>query len=116
MYCLYPTAALSGHPKTCHDVQAAGGLEGVHYLDPGQDNIRPLAVFCNMSSSPVTAVLHHNLEEWTHVTGYDPSGSYNGEVRVPVKLRWIFPGASLIFNGAPGNIQDNLDRSGSVCQ
>ena len=27
-----------------------------------------------------------------------------------VKLPWIFPGALLIFNRAPGNIQGNLDR------
>ena len=27
-----------------------------------------------------------------------------------VKLPWIFPGAPLNFNGAPGNIQGNLDR------
>ena len=27
-----------------------------------------------------------------------------------VKLPWIFLGAPLIFNGAPGNIQGNLDR------
>ena len=26
----------------------------------------------------------------------------------PVKLPWIFPGAPLIFNGAPWNIQGNL--------
>ena len=29
---------------------------------------------------------------------------------IPVKLPWIFPGAPLIFNGAPGNIHGNLDR------
>ena len=27
-----------------------------------------------------------------------------------VKLPWIFPGAQLTFNGAPGNIQGNLDK------
>ena len=27
---------------------------------------------------------------------------------IPVKLPWLFPGAPLIFNGAPGNIQGNL--------
>ena len=79
MHRLYQTGTLHEYPKTCYSVQSAGGLEGVHYLDPEQDNIRPLTVFCNMSGSPVTAVLHHNLEEWTHVTGYDPSGSYNGK-------------------------------------
>ena len=26
---------------------------------------------------------------------------------MPVKLSWIFPGAPLTFNGAPGNIQGN---------
>ena len=27
---------------------------------------------------------------------------------IPVKLPWIFPGASLTYSGAPGNIQGNL--------
>ena len=30
------------------------------------------------------------------------------------ELPWIFPGAPLIFNGAPGSIQGNLDRYGSL--
>ena len=30
------------------------------------------------------------------------------EISQPVKLPWIFPGAPLNFNGAPGNIQGNL--------
>ena len=34
-------------------------------------------------------------------------------IRRAVKLPWIFPGAPLTFNGAPGNIQDNLDRYAS---
>ena len=29
---------------------------------------------------------------------------------IPVKLPWIFPGAPLIFNGAPRNIQGKFDR------
>ena len=29
---------------------------------------------------------------------------------IPVKLPWIFPGAPLTCNGAPGNIQGYLDR------
>ena len=28
---------------------------------------------------------------------------------------WILPGAPFIFNGAPGNIQGNLDRYGIDC-
>ena len=31
----------------------------------------------------------------------------------PGKLPWIFPGAPLTFNGAPGNIQGNIDRYNS---
>ena len=34
------------------------------------------------------------------------------EIYRAVKLPWIFPGAPLTFNGAPGNIQGNLDRYG----
>ena len=45
------------------------------------DGLDPMAVFCNMSSTPVTAVLHHNLEEWTEVGDeYDEAFSFNGEV------------------------------------
>ena len=32
----------------------------------------------------------------------------NGKNPIPVKLPWIFPGAPLKINGAPGNIQGNL--------
>ena len=32
-----------------------------------------------------------------------------------VKLPWIFPGAPLIFNGAPGNIQGNFTGMQTVC-
>ena len=73
-------AFASGFPKTCQEVQSAGGQEGYHSLDPEQDNLDPISVFCNMSSTPVTAVLHHNLEEWSYVKGYEPPGSYNGQV------------------------------------
>ena len=37
-----------------------------------------------MSTTPVTAVLHHNREEWTRVHGdqnnYEAAGSFNGQV------------------------------------
>ena len=33
---------------------------------------------------------------------------------IPVKLPWIFPGAPLNFNGAPGNIQGNLRGMGGT--
>ena len=35
---------------------------------------------------------------------------------IPVKLPWIFPGAPLKINGAPGNIQGNDDSSGDQDQ
>ena len=71
---------VNGFPKTCHEVQSLGGQEGYHTLDPEQDGLDPLSVFCNMSSTPITAVLHHNLEEWVFVKGYEATGSYNGQV------------------------------------
>ena len=71
---------MNGFPKTCHEVQILGGQEGYHTLDPEQDGLDPLSVFCNMSGTPVTAVLHHNLEEWIYVKGYEATGSYNGQV------------------------------------
>ena len=76
------TDPVNGFPKTCHDAHTSGGQEGYHTLDPELDDMDPISVFCNMSSSPVTAVLHHNLEEWTYVSGYEGSGSYEGQVRI----------------------------------
>ena len=49
-------------------------------LDPEQDGVDPISVFCNKSSIPATGVLHHNLEEWTTVRGYEAAGSYNAKV------------------------------------
>ena len=45
-----------------------------------QDDLEPIGVFCNISSTAVTAVLHHNLEEWSHNTGYEGIGSYEGQL------------------------------------
>ena len=75
-----PKDFASGFPTTCHEVQESGGQEGYHMLDPEQDGLDPISVFCNMSSSPVTAVLHHNREEWTFVNNYESVGSYDGLV------------------------------------
>ena len=69
-----------GLPKTCHEVMKSGGREGNHILDPEQDGFDPMPVFCNMSSDPVTAVLHHNLENVTYIHGYEGAGSYNAQV------------------------------------
>ena len=71
---------MTAFPKTCHEVQMSGGIEGYHTIDPEQDDLDPISVFCNMSITPVTAVLHHNLEEWIYVSGYEETGSYNGQV------------------------------------
>ena len=71
---------MNGFPKTCYEVQSFGGQTGYHTLDPEQDGLDPLSVFCNMSRTQITAVLHHNLEEWVFVQGYEGPGSYNGQV------------------------------------
>ena len=68
-------------PKTCFNVRTSGGGDGYYILDPEQDGLDPISVFCNVSRTPVTAVLHHNQENWTHVHGYEDVGSYNGQVR-----------------------------------
>ena len=93
------TAVVRGFAKTCYEVQRSGGQEGYHMLDPEQDGLDPIPVFCNMSSHPITAVLHHNLEELTYVQGYEATGSYNGQVchvendrhghQGPILLTWI---------------------------
>ena len=70
----------NGFPKTCQHVKQSGGQDGNYYLDPEQDYLDPISVFCNMSSTPVTAVLHHDLEKWTHVHGYERPGSNNAQV------------------------------------
>ena len=69
-----------GFPRTCQEVHMSGNAEGYYEVDPEQDCLEPILVYCNMSSNPVTAVLHHNREEWTHVHGYGPPGSYDGQV------------------------------------
>ena len=66
---------VDGFPETYHEVRHFGGQEGYHILDPEQDG---LSVFCHMST--VTAVVHHNIEKWTYVSGYRDPGSYDGEV------------------------------------
>ena len=76
LYGLYPTDAIHGYPRTCSGVSN----EGFHLLDPEQDGLGPISVFCNMSSRPIPAVLHHNRENWTTVRGYEKPGSYNGQV------------------------------------
>ena len=78
---------VNGFPKTCQEVQNSGGQEGHHILDPEQDDLDLISVFCNMSSSTVTAVLHHNLEQWSYVSGYDAPGSYHAQVSY-VKNIW----------------------------
>ena len=67
-------------PKTCFEVEEAGGRDGYHTLDPERDGLNPISVFCNMSSISATAVLHHNLEDWTLVNGTEEAGSYSGRV------------------------------------
>ena len=71
---------VKGLPKTCLEVHKAGGGEGYYKLDPEQDGLDPIFVYCNMSSTPITAVLHHNREEWTHVHGYEGPEMYDGQV------------------------------------
>ena len=90
---LFPAAILTdvveGFPKTCQEVQTSGGDEGYHFLDPDQDGPDPISVFCNMSSSSVTVVLHHNQEEWAYVNGYEDRKSY--EAWVSIVSLWPLP-------------------------
>ena len=72
----YPTGIKNEYPQSCYGVHD----NGYHTIDPKQDGVDPITVFCNTSSSPVTAVLHHNLEDWTLVSGYERPGSYNAPV------------------------------------
>ena len=78
---------VNGYPRTCYEVKIAGGLNGYHTLDPEQDGFEPIGVFCNISSTPVAAVVHHNLEEWLHITGYEGRGSYEGQVGTVANVR-----------------------------
>ena len=66
-------------------------------MDPEQDGLDPISVFCNTSSTPVTAVLHHNLENWTHVKGYEASGSYNAQVWLAQQQLWFYNNYLSIF-------------------
>ena len=73
----YTSGATSDNPRTCDEVPN----DGLYNLDPEQDGLDPISVFCNISSTPATAVLHHNIENWTLVDGYESSGSYTAQVR-----------------------------------
>ena len=63
-------------------VKNSGGQEGCHIIDPEQDDLDPLSVFCNMSSNPVTDMLHHNLQNWTYTSGYE---------------RWVLPCSGWLY-------------------
>ena len=73
-------AAVNAFPKTCLEVHKYGGHDGYYNLDPEQDGLDPVSVYCNMSNTPITAIVHHDREEWTFVNGYERPGSYNGKV------------------------------------
>ena len=73
---VHTSGATSDNPRTCDEVPN----DGLYNLDPAQDGLDPISVFCNTSSTPATAVLHHNFEEWTHVSGYEAAGSYEAKV------------------------------------
>ena len=47
-----------------------------------------------------------DMDKWLHAKG--PMTIQSNII--PVKLPWIFPGAPLIFSGASGNIQGNVDK------
>ena len=76
-------------PKTCHEVHNRGGNEGYYKLDPEQDGVDPVYVYCNMSSTPITAVVHHDREEWTYVSGYEGAASYNGQVGSTANMTYL---------------------------
>ena len=77
-----PKATPNGFPKTCHEVYKYGGNDGYYNIDPEQDGLDPVYVYCNMSSAPITAIVHHDREEWTLVNGmeFEGAASYNGRV------------------------------------
>ena len=89
-FCLLKATA-NGFPKTCHEVYNSGGHDGYYKLDPEQDGLDPVYVYCNMSSTPITAVVYHDREEWTLVNGmeFEEAGSYDGQVGfVITRLVW----------------------------
>ena len=69
-------------PRTCPDVLKQGGGSGWYMLDPDQDGQDEFPVFCNMTSDPITATLHHNQETGNKVKGYEAPESYVAEVLV----------------------------------
>ena len=80
LFFCWSKATVNGFSKTCHEVHKHGGNDGYYNIDPEQDKLDPVYVFCNMSSTPITAIVHHDREEWTFVSGYEKRGSYNGQV------------------------------------
>ena len=67
-------------PRTCRNVRKQGGGNGWYMLDPDQDGQDEFPVFCNMTSDPITATLHHNQEAGNKVQGYEDPESYVAEV------------------------------------
>ena len=67
-------------PRTCPDVLKQGGGSGWHMLGPDQDGQDEFPVFCDMTSDPITATLHHNQEAGTKVEDYEVPESYVAEV------------------------------------
>ena len=48
--------------------------------DPDQDGQDEFPVFCNMTSDPITATLHHDQEAVKRVKGYEEAESYVAHV------------------------------------
>ena len=51
-------------------------------LEPDQDGQDEFPVFCNMTSDPITATLHHNQEVGNKVQGYEDLESILTEIFV----------------------------------
>lgn len=73
------------HPKTCTTVKQSICDISRHYvIDPdGGQGMAPFTVYCNMTDRGgigVTAV-SHNSKNRTHVTGFEPRGSYSRDIQ-----------------------------------
>ena len=73
-----PKGIVNGFPATCQDVHKSGNDDGYYTLDPVLDGREPILVYCNMSSTPVTA------------------GSFDGQVGITFCIDW-----DLTFSSQP---------------
>ena len=79
-----------GYPQSCDEVKQQGNTaSGEYTISPtgGEDSF---TVYCDMSTTPPTHVLHHNEETAdTLVDGFEYVGSYEKNIIYSNEVSWV---------------------------